>query len=133
MKNLTWRRKRRFVRPESLLLIHRLSGRSEPFRFAGVPVILRLPDVAPGGKAGYGRHELDLRQLLVFTGGRVEELLRVLDHPSHGLDRTEVRSQLHKLNYRVDVELVKSVKQSVRFDVQYDSDMMFLFIYFFSF
>ena len=85
MKSLTWRRQWRFVRPEALLLIHRLSGRSEPFRFAGVPVILRLPDVAPGRKAGYGRHELDLRQLLVFTGGRVEELLRVLDHASHGL------------------------------------------------
>ena len=85
MKNLTWRRQRRFVRPEALLLIHRLSGRSEPFRFAGVPVVIRLPDVASGGEAGQWRHQLGLRQLLVFTGGRVEELLRVLDHPSHGL------------------------------------------------
>ena len=33
---------------------------------------------------------LGLRQLLLFTGRRVEELLRVLDHPGHGLDRTEV-------------------------------------------
>ena len=37
---------------------------------------------------------LGLRQLLVFTGGRIEELLRVLDDPSHGLDRAgEVKNK----------------------------------------
>ena len=30
---------------------------------------------------------LGLRQLLLFTGRRVEELLRVLDHPGHGVVR----------------------------------------------
>ena len=45
--------------------------------------------MAPGGEAGQGRHQLGLRQLLVFTGRRVEELLRVLDRPSHGLDEQE--------------------------------------------
>ena len=83
--DLTWRRERRFVRSESLLLIHGLAGSSEPFRFAGVSVILRLPHVAPGREARQGRHELGLCQLLVFTDSSVEQLLRVLDHTAHGL------------------------------------------------
>ena len=40
----------------------------------------------PSSWAGQGRHEPGLSQLLVFPGGRVEELLRVLEHPSQGLD-----------------------------------------------
>ena len=70
----------------------------------------------PSCWAGQGRHKPGLSQLLVFPGGRVEELLRVLEHPSQGLDRAGELSRGTSQAYtNVSVHVGDVVSQTIDF------------------